>query len=55
MLTVAGASEEHEGRYLCQAANGVGPGLSKMVTITVLGENHNVDIVFDGQDVGEAV
>lgn len=55
MLTLAGASEEHEGRYLCQAANGVGPGLSKMVTVTVLGEKDNVDILFDGQDFGEAV
>lgn len=35
---VVRATKEHEGRYLCQASNGVGAGLSKLITITVQGE-----------------
>lgn len=37
-LMVLGAVRENEGRYLCQATNGVGPPLSKIVTLTVHGE-----------------
>uniref|UniRef100_T1IRM3 Down syndrome cell adhesion molecule-like protein Dscam2 n=1 Tax=Strigamia maritima TaxID=126957 RepID=T1IRM3_STRMM len=34
-LVLGGARVEHEGRYLCRATNGVGNGLSKMITVDV--------------------
>lgn len=37
-LVFLGVTRDHEGRYLCQATNGVGPGLSKVITLTVHGK-----------------
>ncbi|KAK7082481.1 hypothetical protein SK128_000210 [Halocaridina rubra] len=34
-LSVSRAERRHEGRYLCEANNGVGAGLSKVVSLTV--------------------
>ncbi|CAG5008727.1 unnamed protein product [Parnassius apollo] len=34
-LTAAAAARVHEGRYMCRADNGVGRGLSKVITISV--------------------
>lgn len=39
-LVVTRALEHHEGRYLCQATNGVGPGLSRIVTLRVQGKDY---------------
>lgn len=36
-LAVGRAERRHEGRYLCEADNGVGAGLSKVVTLSVNG------------------
>lgn len=38
-LVVIGARAEDEGRYLCEAANSVGGGLSALVKLTVNGES----------------
>ena len=37
-LSVSRAERRHEGRYLCEADNGVGAGLSKSVTLSVNGK-----------------
>ena len=37
-LVIIKATRDNEGRFLCQANNGVGPPLSKVITLTVLGE-----------------
>lgn len=37
-LVVSRAERRHEGRYLCEADNGVGVGLSKVVKLTVNGQ-----------------
>lgn len=37
-LWIGRSARGHEGRYLCEAGNGVPPGLSKLVDITVNGE-----------------
>nr|CAD7577104.1 unnamed protein product [Timema californicum] len=34
-LIIPHVSEEHEGYFLCQASNGIGPGLSKVIKLTV--------------------
>ncbi|XP_069692741.1 cell adhesion molecule Dscam2-like [Periplaneta americana] len=34
-LIISRAGQEHEGYYLCQAGNGIGPGLSKVILLTV--------------------
>ncbi|KDR18099.1 Down syndrome cell adhesion molecule-like protein CG42256, partial [Zootermopsis nevadensis] len=34
-LVISKAAQEHEGYYLCQAGNGIGPGLSKVILLTV--------------------
>ncbi|XP_052738064.1 cell adhesion molecule Dscam2-like [Bicyclus anynana] len=34
-LTAAAAARAHEGRYMCRADNGVGRGLSKVITVSV--------------------
>ncbi|PSN46727.1 Down syndrome cell adhesion molecule-like protein Dscam2, partial [Blattella germanica] len=34
-LLISNATQEHEGRYVCQAGNGIGPGLSKVVKLIV--------------------
>lgn len=36
-LVFASVQEDHEGYYLCEAENGIGPGLSKVVYLTVNG------------------
>lgn len=36
-LVVVGARSEDEGKYLCEATNGVGGGLSSLITLTVNG------------------
>lgn len=38
-LIISRVTEDHEGHYLCQANNGVGPGISKMMRLTVNGKN----------------
>lgn len=37
-LTIREVSEEDEGEYMCQANNGVGSGLSKVVRLNVHGK-----------------
>ena len=38
------AERQHEGRYLCQAKNGVGAALSKLIKLVVNGEHsHECD------------
>ena len=37
-LVFARVQEDHEGFYLCEAVNGIGAGLSKVVYLTVNGE-----------------
>ena len=37
-LIIGRATQEHEGYYLCQAGNGIGPGLSKVILLTVHGK-----------------
>lgn len=44
-LLVLGAEKQHEGRYLCQATNGVGAGLSKIITLFVKGEPRRLLLV----------
>ncbi|KAF2351351.1 Immunoglobulin-like domain, partial [Trinorchestia longiramus] len=34
-LIISKAEREHQGRYSCQARNAVGPGLSKVITVSV--------------------
>ena len=36
-LVILGATRDFESQYLCQASNGVGSGISKVISITVLG------------------
>jgi len=38
-LIISKAAQELEGYYLCQAGNGIGPGLSKVILLTVHGES----------------
>jgi hypothetical protein len=38
-LIISRATQEHEGYYLCQAGNGIGPGLSKVILLTVHGKS----------------
>ena len=40
-LLVARADKSHEGRYLCEANNGVATGVSKLVTVNVHGQFFN--------------
>ena len=42
-LMIVNGNESHEGKYLCQANNGVGSGKSKLISINVDGkrEGHN--------------
>ena len=37
-LIVNRADKSHEGRYLCEASNGVATGVSKLVTVNVHGK-----------------
>lgn len=37
-LMITKANESHEGQYLCQANNGLGPGISKLISIKVDGK-----------------
>ena len=41
-LAIANATSGDAGQYLCHAANGVGSPLSKVITVTVLGEEKAV-------------
>lgn len=36
-LTIREVSEENSGEYMCQAVNGVGPGASTVIHLTVNG------------------
>lgn len=36
-LIIAKVSEEHSGNFLCQASNGIGASLSKLIRLTVHG------------------
>jgi hypothetical protein len=38
-LLIHPASREHQGQYLCEATNGVGAGLSTVVSLVVHGKN----------------
>ena len=44
-LTIKDVSEDDEGVYLCQANNGVGTGLSKVVTLKVNGKDRKLFII----------
>lgn len=46
-LWIGRSARGHEGRYLCEAGNGVPPGLSKLVDITVNGVLHTVFLKHD--------
>jgi len=37
-LIISRVTEDHEAHYLCGANNGVGPGLSKLIRLTVNGK-----------------
>lgn len=37
-LVIPRVSRDHAGSYLCQASNGIGPGLSKLIRLTVHGK-----------------
>lgn len=37
-LTIIGASDDDEGHYLCEANNGIGTGLSKVIMLQVHGK-----------------
>lgn len=37
-LVISRVSRDHAGFYLCQASNGIGPGLSKLIRLTVHGK-----------------
>ena len=37
-LTISRADKSHEGRYLCEASNGIAAGVSKLVSINVNGQ-----------------
>lgn len=37
-LVIARAAEENEGYFLCQASNGIGAGLSKVIHLNVYGK-----------------
>lgn len=37
-LIISRVIEDHEGMYTCQASNGVGPGISKLIRLTVNGK-----------------
>lgn len=41
-LMIRDVSEEDSGVYLCQANNGVGSGLSKVITLKVHGNTENI-------------
>lgn len=45
------AAPQHKGHYLCQASNGIGPALSKLVKLNVLG-NGKCFSAFDENFVG---
>jgi hypothetical protein len=38
-LLIKNAGEDDSGLYLCQASNSIGPGLSKVITLSVHGES----------------
>ena len=38
-LMIVNGNESHEGKYLCQANNGVGAGKSKLISINVDGKS----------------
>ena len=40
-LMIVNSNESHEGKYLCQANNGVGSGKSKLISINVDGKSRN--------------
>lgn len=37
-LSIAPAANHHEGQYMCRADNGIGRGLSKIITVSVNGK-----------------
>jgi hypothetical protein len=38
-IVIHAADSSHQGHYMCQANNGIGPGLSKSIFLRVSGEN----------------
>ena len=40
-LMIVNGNESHEGKYLCQANNGVGSGKSKLISINVDGKGRD--------------
>lgn len=41
-LVIARAAEENEGYFLCQASNGIGAGLSKVIHLNVYGKKKSI-------------
>lgn len=37
-LSISPAAHHHEGQYMCRAENGIGRGLSKIITVSVNGK-----------------
>ena len=47
-LMIVNGNESHEGKYLCQANNGVGSGKSKLISINVDGKSCTSERVIMG-------
>ena len=47
-LMIVNGNESHEGKYLCQANNGVGSGKSKLISINVDGKSCATERVIMG-------
>ena len=50
-LTVSRAERLHEGRYVCEANNGVGAALSKVITLKVQGKFNKNNNIFLCQNI----
>lgn len=49
-LMIVNGNESHEGKYLCQANNGVGSGKSKLISINVDGKSWASERVIMGAE-----
>lgn len=44
-LSISPAAHHHEGQYMCRAENGIGRGLSKIITVSVNGKIYKTDLI----------
>lgn len=42
-ISISPAANHHEGQYMCRAENGIGRGLSKIITVSVNGKIIKID------------